>query len=116
MFGVLYTLFGSYALLVTTFVVGTSSQERFTSLGLGAIFSALPVAFGIGLAGLRSWARQTAIIYTVASSLVALYAAGRSPSDEGARLLLLVTLAWSGLVLWYFLRPSVKAQFVLKEQ
>jgi len=68
---------------------------------------------GIGVRGLRYWARLLCLFIagifgpTELLSVIAL----PMPGFTGRVVLSLALLAWYGLILWYFLRPSVKAQF-----
>ena len=75
-------------------------------LVLGLIF----LAIGIGVLMLRRWARWLALIFSGISILsqTSVFAArGKLPVGPSGWL----SLAFAGLALWYFLRPSVKAQF-----
>lgn len=79
---------------------------------------------GIGVLMLKRWARLLAPIAPgiLPVWLLAEYVASvQSPLGPGAVIVLwvgccltgFVSLVWGGVSLWYFLRPSVKAQFVV---
>ena len=77
------------------------------------------VVAGVSLLMLKSWARKLVLILTLMSLVYRVVfeicTGGRglldpsTPSETVTRLV--AALGWSGLLLWYFLRPSVKAQF-----
>ena len=91
-----------------------SSQYRALAVGT----SAVQLATGVGLLMLQSWAywlvpiiAGVSLIWMAANELfVGKLMIGPS------WVYLILSLGWNGLIVWYFLRPSVKAQFVSKEQ
>ncbi len=122
-FGVLFILLGFFQLLLLVtsgFWLGLHDPaSRSILMVLGAI-QLLSVMAGIGLLTVKRWAWLLTLIlaFTNAGFSTMLFIASRTLGRaEVGRLSLgslLVGLGWSGLIVWYFLRPSVKAQFISK--
>ena len=140
-FGILFIVWGVLASLGTVFTASAPkvlptisverrdrmSPERQQKLAQAEAFAASPwfgpyIAFaavaslvlltsGFGLLMLRSWAWWL----TLTASGISLLSQTVSPiiwkGAELQPLRLCFTLSWSGFIIWYFLRPSVKAQF-----
>jgi len=94
-----------------------ATRERLES-GLGAAVTLGVFGFGagVGLLLLQRWARALTLALAVISmvwTLVNVFSAGPLPQGQEwiVVLGLLPTFAWNILVIWYFLRPNVKAQF-----
>ena len=87
-------------------------------IGLIALQAIGGLAAGVGLFMLLGWARWLTIILAglsviqVGISLVTQRGLPTGPGAGMALAALVFSLAWSGLIIWFFLRPSVKAQFV----
>jgi hypothetical protein len=88
--------------------------------GLGAavgvvilIFGVLYVVLGWGMLKLKNWARIITIVLAVLAALGALVGLFGALVHFGVFLLIvvLVRLAISGLIIWYLLKPEVKAAF-----
>ena len=75
------------------------------------------LAAGVGLLMLQGWARWLTIllaglnIVQVVVSLVTQGGLGGGAAGAVALVALLFSLAWSGLLIWFFLQSSIKAQF-----
>lgn len=82
-------------------------HELFSAI-LGCVMAVVYLASGIGVVLLKNWARRlflAASIVYLTSNLLAAFQSGGWPSMLG------ITI-WYGLIMWFLLRPSVKAQFV----
>ena len=101
--------------------------------GVAAIVGLATIIVGIGLLMLHRWARWVTLMSALAASVVSVLAVASSVwyllndviamhgerAAEGTSKTILVWglivwmifLAWNGSILWYFLRPGVKAQF-----
>jgi len=117
----------------------TESPVVRTTTALAALLSLAALAAGIGLFFLKRWARTAAMWQAGCSIALGLFVTLFSPQRElteatlrvyeglidpqaqqmmhtgqtiGQWLGLLVLLVWNGFILWYFIRPSVKAQFL----
>ena len=83
--------------------------------GFMLAISVASIISGIGLLMLLGWARWLTIVLAGISVAQLLVGFMGSPHWTAATLLMAVlSLAWNGLIVWFFLRPSVKAQFVSK--
>ncbi len=89
---------------------------------LGGLLGGMAVVAGIGLLLLATWGRTVAIYqaslsfcYHIISGPVGLSYIDVHVSGAVAFIGLLIAfvfpLTWNGIVIWYFLRPGVKAQF-----
>lgn len=80
-----------------------------------ALISLIMGAVGVGLLLLTNWARRLTVFGAGITALLWLLfmvtPEGRTLLTGWVSLIPLTVLAWNGLVCWYFLRPSVKAQF-----
>ena len=110
-FGVLFMLFN--AMSIVGMVSGSSTDVPNLSIPIALV----GMVAGIGILMLQSWARWTTILlagYNAGMMILPLLKSGEllaRPHGSGAIVLVLALLAWNVLVLWYFLRPGVKAQF-----
>lgn len=76
------------------------------------IGSILSIVVGLNLLRLRSWARLAVLAMNVLSMSVGMIAVTFSGDAFAQRWpIALLSLAWSALIVWYFLRPSVRARF-----
>lgn len=84
--------------------------------------STVRLATGVGLLMLQSWAYWLVLIIAGVSSIWMVANELFVGKLMGEFMIgpywvyLILSLGWNGLIVWYFLRPSVKAQFVSKEQ
>lgn len=127
-FGILFTILGIAKLLggwmLLGHVAGMDSwyhqkpdwTARSVSTALTASYSLLDLGCGVGLLELKAWARGLVLIIAVTSAIL-----------TGAALLFdtsvwffglpdfplfsYMNLGWNLLVIWYFMRPGVRAQF-----
>ena len=84
---------------------------------LGILASLGGLVSGIGLLALQGWARVVTLVLAGWGCVQAII----GPALQWSRLeptqaaitvfFILLTLAWNGFTIWFFLRPSVKAQF-----
>lgn len=110
-FGGVSLCFGVLVILSSSLTGAMPGQAVESWVG-GILFGVIPLAYGIGLLSLRFWAYRLLLIYAVGTPLLFfVYMVWRSAFDSGSWYLLSIVLVWSGTVLAYFLRPSVKAQF-----
>lgn len=93
------------------------------SLGIGFLvtsgaFVLYLLGVGIGLFFLKRWARWLALLSALVSSVwigyVDVTMLSRASLKGLAVVNSLLVFCWNGVMFWYFLRPSVKAQFVSK--
>jgi hypothetical protein len=94
-----------------------ATREQLES-GMGAAVTLGIMGFGagVGLLLLQRWARALTLSLAGISilwTIINMFRAGPlPPGQEWVVILgLLPTFAWNGVVIWYFLRPNVKAQF-----
>ena len=123
-FGMLFVPFGAYCLVVAVLGVTIKQQEwewfpqaAVIPLTIG-LFS---LVTGVGLLMLRVWARRSALLGAGFVLLVQAISVIQDPGFFRSELAEPVHwfvfaggMVWSGLALWYFLRPGVKAQFISK--
>jgi hypothetical protein len=88
--------------------------------GLGAVAGIIFLAFGvidllvgIGLIKLKNWARIVAIVFSAIGAVFQLFGILGSLShfNVGAMVFPVVFLAIYALIIWYLLKPEVKAAF-----
>jgi hypothetical protein len=87
-----------------------------SGLGAAVTLGVLGFGAGIGLLLLQRWARALTLALAVISTvwtLVNVFRAGPLPPGQEWMIVLglVPTIAWNGLVIWYFLRPNITAQF-----
>ena len=90
--------------------------RRFLAIGSGV--SGLLLLCGLGIMRRQRWARWLAIgisVLWLSAMLLVLMLPTERPADGKEWILFAGSVALGTAVLWYFLRPSVKAQFVSKE-
>lgn len=87
-----------------------------TYLVMGGVFGLYLICTGIGLLLLKRWSRWLALLSALISSAFIIYVGVTSSDTLNTIRNLLVILGWNGVMIWYFLRPSVKAQFVSRER
>ncbi len=78
------------------------------------IVGALAIIIGFGLLLYRNWARRGAILFSViGGGLIGLALLGLLGvvAELDTWWIAAIPMGWSGVVVWYYLRPSVKASF-----
>ena len=114
--GVLYLGFIGIASLVSPTFLGKQPQTILVLLILLAA-SIFTIILGRKLLQLRLWTRMFIVVYM---GLAICWQAGAfifGGDFHAARWFwTFVEVVWGSLVIWYFLRPSVKAQFQVKQQ
>ena len=79
------------------------------------------LAAGIGILWLKNWGRWLTVLIGAYSATYDAYALVNirtlfpEPYRPIGLALLVAVLAWNSFIIWYFLRPSVKAQFVKED-
>ena len=106
--GTFFIVFG--VVLLWRALSPTSIRYRMVTVGL--VMSGPHIIAGLGLFAMKRWARWTAIGLGASTLLLEVFAWQAVPGvfppvEQG-----FVFLLWGIVVLWYFMRPSVKAQFV----
>lgn len=120
LFGIWFVVFGSLgAIGATGYALVASGVDHFygvertvlrnLQISRSIVVSLLWLACGVGLFMMKRWARRLAFIAAILSSANVIL----TKSSDGTLSWpeSVVVLGWSGLVIWYFLRPGVKAQF-----
>ncbi len=87
-------------------LLGSSSKDRVL---VGAT-STIQLAAGIGLLGLMGWAYSLTFLMIGFSIFWAIFSFIFLKTIAGG--FMLASLGWHTFMIWYFLRPGVKAQFV----
>lgn len=102
---------------ILNFVHRSPTAEQIDLAFLVVMFMALIT--GIGLLMLKSWARWLMLVGTGLYLLwlpIAVGTGGEDLAHIGSWLGIVLPLGWCGSIFWYFLRPSVKAQFSTKSE
>jgi hypothetical protein len=109
--GVAQVLFGLEALKITNLGFGTVADAAGVSGWAGVISGVLTILVSGGLFTLASWAWMLAVVVlvirVVADALVVVTQGMGSTLGAAA----ISNIVVSAIILWYFLRPSVKAAF-----
>ena len=101
-------LFGGFLILVgSTEWIRTVRVALDSGVQVG--FGLSNVVTGVGLLRLQKWAHSLLLAQTLFFSLSNLWFLFWLRRGDVTHV---TNLVWSGLILWYFLRPTVKAQFV----
>lgn len=116
--GIVSLLIGGYCLLGLGVSLSASRPSDLTGDWLIAFMKMLMISIlnflaGAGLLMLKPWGRALVLLLASVAACSALINGVMSVKHFGTRFLFqpLVVAAWNGFVLWYILRPSVKAQF-----
>ncbi len=122
MFGLLYIVLGLnsvYQIVTVTGFNGVpkvfSSSKAFVLFGIPSVGSLLQVIGGASLCFVNDWRRCFILLVLTGGVLVTLSVSQFLVlADEGGWhvLRLVIDFVAYGLILWYFSRPGVKAQFV----
>jgi hypothetical protein len=111
-FGILFTGFNILSFLSAIQILGQGGQTPYVTIQ--------PIAglvAGIGVLMLKHWARRLTVFlagYSASYGVFSLFKSGvifPQPYRSSGIGVLVVALIWNALILWYFLRPGVKAQF-----
>ena len=116
LFGTLFVVFNVLSLFTA---MGMLSQ------GAGnfsvAVQPLVGLIAGIGILKLNNWARWLSVLLAGYSAIYAVISLAKSPIilNQSARPLGMgifgIALMWHICILWYFLRPGVRTQFMSKE-
>ena len=121
LFAWLLILSGAWGLLYLGFIgVASVVSPTFLERGWPVIIvliavlagSMLSIVVGVSLLRLRPWARIAVVatnVLSIGAGTIAVTFSGDAFAQRWP--VALLSLAWSALIVWYFLRPSVKAQF-----
>jgi len=109
--GVFQVLVGTEALGITSFGLGAAADAAGIGGWASIISGGLSILVAGGLFTLKGWAWLLAVVVLgirVVADLVTIVTQGAGSTLGGAAIANLVV---SGVILWYFFRPSVKAAF-----
>ena len=95
---------------------GLAAMMGVLGAGMGIfflIFGAIDALVGVGLLKLKSWARTTAIVLSAIGACFQLFGLLGSLShfNVGSFVMTLIVLSIQALIIWYLLKPEVKAAF-----
>ena len=86
---------------------------------VNVIFKVIIIFCGIGILLLKNWARLlimyagvVSIIYSILKLFHPMFRQGEAAAFGGAIAVIFVIAVWYGVIVWFFNRQSVKAQFV----
>jgi hypothetical protein len=109
--GVFQILVGTEALRLTSFGLSTVTEASDINGWAAIISGALSIVGAFGLFTLAGWAWLLAVailVIRVAADLLTIVTQGVS---SGLALTAITNIVISGVILWYFIRPNVRAAF-----
>lgn len=105
-FGILFIVLNVLGIFCVLIAPTGDTERARRQLLFGLLFFSMGVISAIGLVRLSEWARWATLVLTALvlvwalSGVLALHSFGMIP-----------VICWTGFILFYFLRPGVKAQF-----